>query len=72
MWADGFFRLLQRGLDRRAPLLGPGPAPCRDRRRRPIVPIGGPSPAVLAAAPAAGRLPPLRRVPGVGRAPEAA
>jgi len=72
MWADGFFRLLQRGLDRRAPLLGPGPAPCRDRRRRPIVPIGGPSPAGLAEALAGARLPVLRQFPCVRRVPEAA
>jgi len=72
MWADGFFLLLQRGLDRRGRRLRPGCARRRARRRRPIVPIDGPSPAVLEAAPAAGRLPPLRRVPGVGRAPEAA
>jgi len=72
MWADGFFRLLQRGLDRRVRRLRPGPAPRHDRRRRPIVPIGGPSPAGLAEALAGARLPVLRQFPCVRRVPEAA
>lgn len=69
MWADSFFLLLPRGLDRRVCF---GRAPRRDRRRRPTVPIEGRSRAGLATAPATGGLSVLGRVPRVPPASEAA
>jgi hypothetical protein len=69
MWADSFFLFPPRGLDRRVRL---GPAPGRDRRRRPTVPIEGRSRAGLAAASATGGPSLRRRVPRVPPAAEAA